>query len=149
MPTRYQLLADGILVAHILIVVLNVAALPVIWIGYARGWNFVRNFYFRVTHLALIGFIAFEALVGWACPLTTWEDELRFKATGQTSYESGFIVHWLQSLLFHDWPLWVFTVSYVGFFALVLATYFWLKPRPRRQSFLILQSEPGRCDSPN
>jgi hypothetical protein len=43
-------LADVILVLHALLVLFNVGALPVIWVGHFRGWAFVRNFYFRSVH---------------------------------------------------------------------------------------------------
>ena len=60
----YLLLADAILVLHALIVLFNVGALPVIWVGHFRGWRFVRAFSFRAAHLGLIGFIAAESLLG-------------------------------------------------------------------------------------
>ena len=75
MRAFYSSVADLILVIHALIVLFNVGALPVIWIGYFRGWDFVRNFSFRVAHLLLIAFIAGETLLGVVCPLTTWENE--------------------------------------------------------------------------
>ena len=37
-------MADVILVLHAVVVLFNIGALPVIWVGYFRGWAFVRNF---------------------------------------------------------------------------------------------------------
>jgi hypothetical protein len=130
--TSYQLLADAILVLHLLIVVFIVGAVPVIWVGHFRKWNFVRNFAFRMTHLALIGFVAAESVFGMICPLTRWEDDLRIKAGGGAYGEKGFIAHWLQRLLFYDWDPRVFTAIYVAFFGLVLLTS--LAVRPRRST---------------
>ncbi len=93
MQRFYLRLADAILVLHALIVLFNVGALPVIWLGHFRGWRFVRSFGFRVTHLLLIGFVAGESLLGVICPLTTWEDDLRLKAGLGPRYEGGFIAH--------------------------------------------------------
>jgi len=50
-----RVLADAVLVLHGLIVLFNIGALPVIWIGYFRKWRFVRNPYFRWAHLLLLG----------------------------------------------------------------------------------------------
>jgi hypothetical protein len=129
MQRLYHILADAILVAHVLIVLFNAGALPLIWIGGLRGWQFVRNFAFRITHLAMTGFVAAEALVGMICPLTTWENALRTRAGGP-AYSEGFIAHWLQRLLFYDWDERVFTVAYTVFFALVLLTFLAVKPNP-------------------
>ena len=44
MHRLYLVLADAILVVHGVIVLFNVGALPVIWLGHLRGWRFVRSF---------------------------------------------------------------------------------------------------------
>jgi hypothetical protein len=51
MRALYLALADLILFVHGLIVLFNVGALPVIWVGYYRNWKFVRNLGFRLVHL--------------------------------------------------------------------------------------------------
>lgn len=123
-------LADVILVLHALVVVFNIGALPVIWLGYFRGWRFVRNFYFRFIHLALIGIVAAESLFGIVCPLTAWEEALR----GGRLHDSGFVAYWVHQLLFYDCPNWVFTVAYLLFFGVVIATFYFVRPEmPRRR----------------
>jgi hypothetical protein len=118
-------LADVILVLHAIVVLFNVTALPVIWVGHLRGWAFVRNFYFRVVHLLLIGVVAAESVFGIWCPLTTWEDALR----SEPLHPNGFIAHWLHQLLFYDFPAWVFTVAYLLFFLLVVVTFYIVRPQ--------------------
>jgi len=130
MQRLYLLLADAILVAHALIVFFNVGALPVIWLGYARGWKFVRAFSFRVAHLLLIGFVAAESVMGAICPLTTWEDTLRMKGGANPRYPGGYVAHWLHRLIFYDLDERFFAVGYGLFFALVVFTLFWVKPHP-------------------
>ena len=130
MQTPYLVLADAILVLHALIVLFNVGALPVIWLGHFRQWRFVQNFSFRITHLVLIGFIAAESLLGAICPLTTWEDTLRIRAGVEARYQGGYIAHWLHGLIFYDLDENVFAAGYGVFFALVLLTLFRVKPRP-------------------
>jgi hypothetical protein len=133
MRTLYLVLADSILLAHAMIVFFNVAALPVIWVGYFRKWTFVRNLWFRIGHLLLIAFVAAETLLGDVCPLTTSENYWLTKAGVGPRYQRDYIGHWLHELLFYDADQKVFTIAYVTFFVLVLLTFVLVKPRlPRR-----------------
>ncbi len=125
-------LADVILVLHAFIVVFNVGALPVIWVGHFRGWAFVRNFYFRFLHLVLVGIVGLQSVLGIWCPLTVWEGALRAVNGAGPRQQHGFIAYWLHQLLFYDFPAWVFTAAYVGFFFLVAATFYWVRPRVPR-----------------
>lgn len=130
MQRFHLLLADAVLVLHALIVLFNVAALPVIWVGYFRGWKFVRAFSFRLAHLLLIGYVAGESILGAICPLTAWEDALRTQAGADPRYQDGYVAHWLHRLIFYDLDERFFAVGYGLFFALVLFTLVWVKPRP-------------------
>ena len=121
-------LADLMLIFHALIVFFNIGALPLIWIGYFAHWHFVRNFAFRMIHLLLIGFIAAETVLGVICPLTMWENNLRTNAGLGPRYESGFIAHWVHNLLFYDCDARFFTIGYISFFALVLFTFYAVRP---------------------
>jgi len=111
------LAADALLVAHFAIAVFIVAGLVLTWIGAAAGWRWVRNPWFRYAHLAAIGFVALEALLGYACPLTVWEDLLR----GGLRPES-FVGRWAYRLLYYRAPEWVFTALYVLWAAASVAT---------------------------
>ena len=119
-------LADLILIVHFAFVLFVVGGLATIWIGAVTGWHWVRNFWFRIAHLAAIFLVAAEALLGVVCPLTAWEDALR----GRT-VETSFIARWIHRVLFHDFPEWAFTTAYVVF-ALVVALTLWLIPTRRR-----------------
>ena len=118
-------LADIVLIVHFLFVAFVVGGLVLIWIGAAAGWQWIRNFWFRVAHLAAIVFVAGEALVGVWCPLTLWEDALR-----GVQGEKGFVARWIHRLMFYDVPGWMFTIAYV-LFALVVALS-WRLVRPTR-----------------
>ena len=48
-----------------------------IWVGWALGWKWVRNFWFRATHLLAIAVVAYEELMDIRCPLTVWEEHFR------------------------------------------------------------------------
>lgn len=121
-------LADLILLVHFAFVLFVVGGVPLVWIGAARGWSWVRNFWFRVLHLAAIVFVAAEALAGVWCPLTVWEDALR-----GTRSELSFIARWVRRLLFYDFPQWVFTTAYVVFALVVAATWWFVRPRWRER----------------
>ncbi len=121
------MLADVLLVVHFLIAAFIAGGLVVVWIGAALGWRWVRNPWFRYLHLAAIGYVAAEALLGIACPLTIWEDLLR----GGLRPES-FIARWVHRLLYYRAPEWIFTAAYVAWSLATLLT-LWLFP-PRRRA---------------
>ena len=123
----YLALADAILVVHTAFVVFVIAGLVLIWVGRLRGWVFVRNIWFRVAHLAAIGVVAAESLLGFVCPLTAWENRLRLLAGGEQRYEVSFIQHWLHRVIFFDFSERVFTIIYLVFF-LVVALSLWRVP---------------------
>jgi polyferredoxin len=119
------MLADAILVVHAAFVVFVVGGLIATWIGVALGLRFARNRWFRGLHLAAIAFVAIESLLGYACPLTIWEDALRGNAG-----DKGFVARWVHAWMYWDWPAWVFTAIYISFAALVAWT--WWRYPPRR-----------------
>ena len=119
--------ANAVLVLHTAFVLFVVGGLIVIWFGAWRGWMWVRHFGFRVAHLCAIGFVALEAVIGMACPLTVIEDQLR-----GAQVESGFVERWLHRILYWDLPAWTFTLAYLAFAAAVALTFLRFPPRPRR-----------------
>lgn len=129
-PTIAALLADAMLTLHVGIVVFVVGLLPLVLIGGALGWRWVRHAGLRLSHLGLIVFIAAQAWLGQLCPLTVWEQALR-RSAGQSSYGEGFIEHWLSRLLYWDAPWWVFVAAYTGFAVLVALAWWWVRPTRR------------------
>lgn len=127
-PAIAALLADAILVVHVGVVAFVVLGEALILFGAWRGWAWVRNFAWRLTHVLLMVFIAAQAWLGELCPLTEWEQALRGHA-GQAGYEGSFIEHWLARLIFFEAPWWAFVAAYSGFAVLVVATWFWIAPR--------------------
>ena len=129
----YLALADLTLIVHAAFVVFVILGLLLIWIGRSRHWAFVRNIWFRLAHLAAIGIVAAEALAGFVCPLTTWEDRLRLLAGGEERYQGSFVQHWLHQVMFFDVNQKVFTVAYIAFFLAVALSLWSVPPRwPRR-----------------
>ncbi|BEH15534.1 DUF2784 domain-containing protein [Marinobacter shengliensis] len=129
MDTKWYLVfADLLLVFHTLLVVFVIFGLVATLVGYFRQWNWVRNLWFRLSHLVVIGIVVLQAWLGVLCPLTIWEMELRAKA-GQGGYEGSFIQHWLETILYYNAPDWVFILVYTLFGTLVVASWFLVKPR--------------------
>lgn len=124
----YLIFADLLLVFHTLLVVFVIFGLVATLVGYFRQWNWVRNLWFRLSHLVVIGIVVLQAWLGVLCPLTIWEMELRAKA-GQGGYEGSFIQHWLETILYYNAPDWVFILVYTLFGTLVVASWFLVKPR--------------------
>jgi hypothetical protein len=118
------MLADAVLAVHCAIVVFITAGLPLIWIGAALRWSWIRIRWLRLLHLGAIGFVALESLVGIACPLTVWEALLR-----QRRPVEGLIQQWVERALYHDLPAWMFTLAYTVFAAAVAATWWAVPPR--------------------
>ncbi len=125
----YLIAADALLVTHVLFVLFVILGLVLVIVGKLLDWSWVRNPYFRFAHLAAIGIVVLQSWIGMICPLTTWEMALREKA-GDTVYAGSFIAHWLESLLYYRAPMWVFALCYTLFAALVVASWFWVRPRP-------------------
>ncbi len=118
------MLADALLVLHFLIAGFIVGGLVLVWIGALAGWAWVRNRWFRYLHLAAIAFVAAEALLGIACPLTVWEDLLRGGARPES-----FVGRWVRRLLYYNAPEWVFSAAYCAWAAASLLTLRFVPPR--------------------
>jgi hypothetical protein len=123
----HDTIADVILVVHFAFVAFVVGGLLLIWAGAACRWDWVRNFRFRLAHLVAIGFVAVEALIGMACPLTEWEYLLRGVGTDGPT----FLQRLIATLIFYDLPGWAFTLMHLGFALLVAVTFWLVPPRPR------------------
>lgn len=127
--TLYLLMADAILFTHVLFVAFVVFGLVFILTGKALSWSWVRNPWFRLAHLAAISVVVLQSWAGKICPLTIWEMALRQRA-GDAVYPETFMSHWLQTILYYRAPAWVFVVCYTLFGALIVVSWFWVRPRP-------------------
>ena len=127
----YHFMADLVVILHAAYVSFVVLGLVLILAGVIRGWNWVRNFYFRIAHLVAIAIVCIEAVSGIVCPLTTLEDYLREKG-GQATYAGNFLGYWAHQLIFFDAPPWVFTFCYLIFGLLVLTVLLLAPPNSPR-----------------
>lgn len=123
------MLADVVVAFHLLIVLFILLGMPLIYLGAALHWTWVRSRRWRLLHLGAILFVAAESLLGFTCPLTVWEDTLRGQRTA-----GGFIERGIDRLIYYNAPPWVFTMAYVAFAALVLVTWFVVPPIRQRRT---------------
>jgi len=129
----YWLLADVVLVAHLLFVAFVVLGFVAIWIGYFARWQFVCDLRFRAAQLLAMAVVLAEAVFGLPCPLTILETALR-PSGGEVVYQGSFIQHWVGRLIFYECREGTFTVLYAAFFALIVLTFWMVPPRWSRRA---------------
>ncbi|HEY0981643.1 DUF2784 domain-containing protein [Schlesneria sp.] len=128
MSLLYRFAADAVVLFHMAYALTVVLGLPLTWIGILRGQQWVRNFWWRCGHLAMIGIVVAEAWAGIPCPLTVWEQKLRSLA-GEQTYSGDFIANLVHNWLFYEAPQWAFTTVYSLFGLLVFFSFVVAPPR--------------------
>lgn len=121
--------ALAVLAVHLAVIAFNLFGLAAIPLGAWRGWSFVRVRWWRLAHLASLAVVALQALLGRACFLTIWQDDL---AGGGD--EAPLIARWVNSAIYWPLPMWVFTAAYVAVFVYVLVLWKLVPPSPRPSS---------------
>lgn len=125
----YTILADIVLILHVLVVLFVVVGLVAIYTGNAFAWSWIRNPWFRIFHVVASTVVAIQSWFGVICPLTTLEMSLRNQAGGAI-YSISFIEYWLSALLYYQAPSWIFMLAYSLLGVLVLASWYFVRPRP-------------------
>jgi hypothetical protein len=124
----YRFLADVTVGAHFAYASFIVLGLIAIGVGGVRGWSWIRNFWFRLVHLLMIGGVALESCFDIECPLTVLENHFRQRG-GETTYPGSFVGTLVNDLLFVDTPEWVLSLTYGAIFAVVLLSLLAVPPR--------------------
>jgi hypothetical protein len=125
-----SLLADTVVLLHLLYVGFVIFGFLTIPAGWALGWAWVRNRTFRLLHFAAIAFVGLEGLIGMVCPLTEWEAQLR-RMAGEDFGGGAFIARLASRILYYDLPPWIFAAAYV-LLTLLAAWLLWALPPMRR-----------------
>jgi len=148
----HAFLADLVVAIHFAYIAFVLFGLLFTLIGGVLGWSWVRNFRFRAIHLTMIAVVVVEALIGFECPLTTWERQLRVadvEAKVAAAVEAGteiderslikeileqrsFIGQCLHDVVFVDASPAVLTCCYAGFLLLVILSWVYVPPRRSR-----------------
>ena len=116
------ILADIIAVIHLGYVIYVILGFILIVVGIICRWKWIRNLPFRITHLLAIIGVACEALLGINCPLTVLEFKLRY-ASNFSEEKVSFIGTIIDSLLYYNAPVWLFTIIYAAFAILVVIAF--------------------------
>ena len=119
--------ADLIAATHIGYFVYVVGGCVVIAVGAVQGWQWIRNPWFRLSHLAAVYVVVFENMFNIACPLNTAEWQLRSASQSAIEASSG-VGGVLDQLLFHTIPGNVLNAIYSAL-ALLLLVALVLVPR--------------------
>ena len=85
----YRLLADAILVFHLLFILFALFG------GFFMLWRKWAIF----IHLPAAAWATFMGFTGWICPLTPLEKQLR-EASGDMGYDSAFIEHYIIPVIY-------------------------------------------------
>jgi hypothetical protein len=126
----YGVLADGVVLVHVLYVAFVIVGQLFIILAASRRWECGRNPWFRFSHLLAIGIVALEAMMKWRCPLTVWEEQLRALAGQSFNSSDTFMGRLLHNLLFiENQPEIFFTTMYIAMFAVVLQGLLMYPPR--------------------
>lgn len=141
-----SLLADFVVVFHLGYVIFVVLGLVLILAGRLLTWSWVRNSWFRVLHLGMIGLVVVESLLSITCPLTTLESYLRSQA-GQTSRSGSFMGRLAHEVLFFELTPEFFTIGYCLFGAVVLATFLVVPPNFMKSRFARRPSVDSNLDT--
>lgn len=129
----HSLWADLIVVGHFLYICFTVGSAVLILLGAFLKWRWIRNQVFRVIHLIAVLIVAFEAIFGAICPLTEWEYNFREMAGQSVERDIPFLARLIRTIIFYNFPLWVFTAMYIGFAGLVIITLIFIPPKRNRK----------------
>lgn len=129
MANGYSLLADLIVAVHFLYVMFAVGGQVIIMVGWVCRWQFIKQSTFRISHLIAVAFVALEAVMGIICPLTEWEYNLRQVAGQSVNRDLSFIARLVHTIIFYDFPPWIFTFIHVSFGVLVILTFIFIPPK--------------------
>ncbi|MEZ6134864.1 MAG: DUF2784 domain-containing protein [Pirellulaceae bacterium] len=99
----YSFLADATVTVHVAYVLFVVMGLFLVVIGGLLKWRWIRNRWFRYTHLTMIGVVVIESLLSITCPLTTLEAYWRSQA-GQAVEDSSFMGRLASNVILRSQP---------------------------------------------
>jgi hypothetical protein len=117
----------------VLILMVHLAWLALVIFG--AFWTRGRPVCSALHILALLWGIVVE-VSPWPCPLTLAEQYFESRA-GPSAYQGGFLLHYLDAIVYPNLPGWILTSAGVAVCALNLGVYCW-----RLQKARVLRSRP-------
>jgi hypothetical protein len=123
-----DVVADVIAAMHIAYFVYVAGGSAAIVVGAIRRWKWVRNPWFRFSHLAAVYIVVFENIFNIQCPLNMAEWSLRSDSQAVVEASSG-VGGLLDRLLFHTIPGNVLNVMYSVLAVFLLVALVLVPPR--------------------
>lgn len=131
------MLADLVVVIHLAYFVFVVGGFFYIVLGARKQWPWVRNPWFRTSHLAAVFIVLAEDRFGWNCPLNVAEDSLR----SVTPEPPGRIGEFLDFLLHHTLTERSLDITYWTLGAALVLLFIVVRPKFRTRAPTQLRSE--------
>lgn len=125
----YGFLADAMVFFHLLYCAYVVVGQVVVVVAAPFRWEWARNPWFRYSHLLAIAIVVVEEAMGWRCPLTVWEEQLRALAGQATQQSESFVGRLAHNTLFFDLPQVFFTTVHVAMGVVVAQGVLMFPPR--------------------
>ena len=126
-------MANGLVLLHFCVALYILLGQAAILAGALFGWQWVKQRWFRLTHLGAIALVAGIAMLGGVCPLTVWENQFR-ESAGQPIEQSSFIAYWAHRLLYVEIPIDSLRWWYLGFALLVASSLYAVPIRWKEKS---------------
>lgn len=121
-------LADLILTIHFAYAAGVVLPVPIVLLGWSRGWSLAHSNWFRTLNLVLVIPVLLETLMRARCPLTLLGNRFRV-AAGEPPYREGCVNYWLGRVLGHGFPPWLLS-ALASLVALSVPVLYWEMPPP-------------------
>ena len=127
-PASHEMAALAVLYFHFAVVLFNLFWLIAVPVGAWLGLRFVRNYWWRAAHIAVLILVAAQAVAGRLCFLTILQNNLQGRAGDITP--PSLITRIVTRAIYWPLPDWAFAPLYV--LALVWAALLWIYVPPRR-----------------
>ena len=115
--------SEIVLLFHFSIFLFMILSFFLIPLGYYQKWEWVKNKYYRLIHLFLMGIIFIETILGFMCPLTILENFLRNNI--EINNKITKIVH---QIMYWDLPTYQFIILYLLSLLYLIFLWFFFKP---------------------
>ena len=115
--------SEIVLLFHFCIFLFMVLGFFLIPLGYYQKWEWVKNKYYRLIHLVLMGIIFIETILGFMCPLTVLENFLRNNI--EINNKITQIIH---QIMYWDLPTYQFIILNLLSLFYLIFLWFFFKP---------------------
>ena len=117
------LFSEIVLLFHFCIFLFIILSFFLIPFGYYQKWEWVKNKYYRLIHLVLMGIIFIETILGFMCPLTILENFLRNNI--EINNKITQIIH---QIMYWNLPTYQFIILYLLSLLYLIFLWFFFKP---------------------